>query len=74
MDKNRRNFIKILLIGGGTLLVGKLFGPKILNLFSSEPEMEIGKDLNNFNITEDKKELIISDKGGEEIFIIDKEK
>ncbi|TSD02969.1 MAG: hypothetical protein Athens071416_360 [Parcubacteria group bacterium Athens0714_16] len=74
-DKNRRNFIKILLIGGGTLLVGKLLSPWVLDLFSPEPGMDIGQDLKDFNIKENKKEIIISDKkSGEEIFIIDKVK
>lgn len=75
IDKNRRNFIKISLIGGGALLVGKLFGSKILDLFSPEPGMDIGQDLKDFNINENKKEIIISDKkSGEEILIIDKAK
>ena len=72
MDKNRRNFIKILLIGGGTLLVGKFLGPRILDYFSAGQKVE--KDFENFRVTEDNKELIVSDKTGEEIFIIDKEK
>ena len=72
MNQRRRNFLKILLIGGGALLAGKIFGPPILNLFSSSPKIE--KDFENFHVSEDKKELIISDQNGEEIFIIDKEK
>lgn len=78
IDKNRRNFIKISLIGGGTLLVGKLLGPKVLDLFSSKSGVDIEdlrNNLNDFNINENKKELIISDKkSGEEILIIDKVK
>ena len=72
MDQNRRKFLKILLIGGGTLLVGKFLGPIILDFFSRGPKVE--QDFGNFRVSEDKKELIISDQTGEEIFIIDKEK
>ena len=72
MNKNRRNFLKILLIGGGILLIGKFLGPRILDIFSRGPKTE--KDFGNFRVSEDKKELIISDQTGEEIFIIDKEK
>jgi len=72
MNKNRRNFLKILLIGGGVLLIGKFLGPRVWDFFSRGPKTE--KDFGNFRVSEDNKELIISDQSGEEIFIIDKEK
>lgn len=72
MNKNRRKFLKILVIGGGVLVVGKVFGPRLLEFLSPTPK--VAKDFENFNVTEDKKGLTISDKKGEEIFIIDEGK
>lgn len=69
MNINRRNLIKFILIGSGAVLLGKVFGSGFSNLFSA-PKTE--KDLGGFRVTEDKKELIISDRSGEEILIIDK--
>ena len=71
MDTNRRKFIKTMFIGGGAILLGKLFGSRILDLFS--PDQINVKSFENFRISENKKELIISDQNGQEIFIIDKE-
>jgi len=70
VNKNRRKFIKFALIGGGVLLAGKIFGPKLLDVLSPSPKVE--KDFVNFKVSEDKSGLKISDKSGEEIFIIDK--
>jgi hypothetical protein len=70
MDKNRRNFLKFSLIGGGAILLGKVFGSDLLNLFSGQ---KTEKTFNNFRIVENNKELIIYGKTGEAIFIIDKE-
>jgi len=72
MNKNRRNFIKILLLGGGALFVGKIFGSRIFEIFSSGSETVM--DLKNFRVSKDKGELVISDKSGEEVFVIYKEK
>lgn len=71
MNKNRRNLLKFLFIGSGAFLLGKIFGPGFLNLFSG-PGKEL--DLGNFRVSEDRKELIIYDRTGEKILIIDKEK
>jgi hypothetical protein len=70
MDKNRRNFLKISLIGGGALFLGKIFGSDLMNLFSKSEKVT---DFNNFRIEENDKELVIYGKSGEAIFIIDKE-
>lgn len=69
INKTRRNFIKFLLIGGGMLAIGRIISPDVLNFFSSGPKIE--KDFQNFKISEDKNGLVISDRNGEEIFIID---
>jgi hypothetical protein len=69
INKNRRNLLKFLLIGSGALLLGKVFGPGFLKFFSGPKEEH---DFGNFRVTEDKKELIISDRTGEEILIVDK--
>lgn len=69
IDKNRRNFIKIILVGGGTLLLGKFLGPvfsRIVNGPSTETNFP------SFKAVENKKTLTIYDKTGEEIFQIDK--
>ncbi len=54
-------------------MVGKIFGPRVLDFFSGPP-VEVEKDFGNFKVSNNKKELIISDKSGNEILIIDKEK
>jgi hypothetical protein len=71
MDKKRRNFLKILIIGGGVFIGGKIIGPRVLEYFSAPP-IVAEKDFGNFKVSDDKKELIISDSQGEEILIIDK--
>lgn len=69
MDKNRRNFLKIMLIGGGTLVAGKLLGP-VFSKFWSGPSVET--DFSNFRTVENKNGLAVYDKAtGEEIFIMD---
>ena len=52
-------------------MLGKVFGSRFLNFFSG-PRVE--NEFGNFRVTEDRKELIIYDKTGEEILIIDKGK
>ena len=71
VNQNRRNFLIFLLIGSGTLLLGRIFGPGLLKFFFP-PKME--QDFNEFKVTKDRKELIIFDKKGEEILIIDDKK
>ena len=69
VNKDRRNFLKILLVGGGVLVAGKVLGPvlsRILNGPSVETQFE------SFRAVENKKTLTIYDSTGEEIFQIDK--
>lgn len=68
LNKNRRNFLKLLLIGGGVLLAGKVLGPGVSNFFSPQTSDDFG----SFRVTEDGKALNISDRDGEDILIIDK--
>jgi hypothetical protein len=71
MDKNRRNFLKIMLIGGGTVVLGKVLGPvlsKLVDGASGETNFR------NFKMAENRKGLTVYDKKGEEIFIMDNQK
>ncbi|MCX6751586.1 MAG: hypothetical protein NT161_02350 [Candidatus Nomurabacteria bacterium] len=68
IDKNRRNFLKILLFGGGAIVLGKVLGPTISKLIDG-PSTET--NFQNFKTVENKKGLTIFDKTGEEIFEID---
>jgi len=80
VDINRRKFLKIILIGSGTFLVGKILEPLFSkSLFSDEPLAKTnsltkinGGDSHAFRVVEDKKSLSIYDNSGEEIFQIDK--
>lgn len=69
MNKNRRSFLKLLFLGGGALLLVKLFGSRLQDLFSGRVE----KTLGDFRTTEDKKSLVVYDRTGAEVLIIDKE-
>lgn len=75
MNKDRRKFLKILLIGSGTLLVGKVVGPLFSGLLdnSKTKEAALSENSGSFKIVEDKKTFSIYDRSsGEEIFQIDK--
>lgn len=66
----RRSFLKYMLLGGGVLMIGKLFGPS-LNLFAGAEEKS-PLAFKNFHIIEKGKDLQFFDKGGNEIFTLDK--
>jgi len=73
VDKNRRNFLKILLIGSGVLVVGKILSPLLSrSLNGSSPGPAAQNNLRAFRVVENKKILSIYDNSGEEIFQIDK--
>lgn len=76
VDNNRRRFLKIILIGSGTLVVGKVLGPflpRFFNVSSTEASSPLTKtDSSAFRVVENKKVLSIYDNSGEEIFQIDK--
>ena len=71
LNKNRRNFLKVLAFGGGALVLGKIFGPKLLDIYYG-PTKE--KDFENFKVTEDRRGFIVSSKDGEEVFVMDNDK
>ena len=71
IDKNRRNFIKALAFGGGAIVLGKLFGSSIVDLFYGP---SVTKDFKQFNVTENRKTFTISSKDGEPLFVMDNEK
>jgi len=71
VDQKRRNFIKFLALGGGALVLGKILGPKALDLLYGPP---VVKDFQRFKVTETRTKFTISTKEGEEIFVMDNEK
>jgi hypothetical protein len=81
MDKERRNFLKIILIGSGTLLAGRVLGPLFskcaesvpVRLTREKPAPPPQTISSAFKIVENDKRLSIYDNHGEEIFQIDKE-
>ena len=69
MDHNRRKFLKIILFGGGALIVGKILSP----LFSKSSSTTLSEqDFSTFKVIEDKRFLSIYDSSGEEVLQIDK--
>lgn len=75
MNEGRRKFLKTILIGGGAVLVEKIFGPVLqpfISGLSARNDSTKKAILRNFHIVEDKKVLSIYDSTGEEIFQIDK--
>lgn len=67
--------MKWLLLGVGAFVVfflGKIFGPSV-SLSSRPQKIEGSATLKNFRIVEDDKELILYNRFGDEIFIVEKE-
>ena len=79
VNKNRRRFLTVLLIGGGAFLVEKILTPLFSGFLNdslakvSMPEVPDGVSFKGFQISEDKQSLFVYDSSGEEIFQIDKE-
>lgn len=76
MNQDRRNFLKIILIGSGAFLVQGIVGPLYSRLFGDSSEKtdssnEIGNSFENFRIVRNNDGLSIFDKAGQEIFQID---
>ena len=75
MNIDRRKFLKIVLIGGASFIVGKVFGPlfsKFIDNFNSDTNSNLGKiDSSKFKIIENDRVMSILDNSGEEIFQID---
>lgn len=75
MDKGRRKFLKIILIGGGTLIVGKILGPlfsRFLDNSSTKTDSFTKTNFRDFRVVENKKILSVYDSSGEEVLQIDK--
>ena len=71
MKLERRQLLKLMLLGGGAFLAGKILGPSI-NLFSSEQDFGKITNFKNFRIVETGKELKFYDRRGNEILTVDK--
>lgn len=69
MESNRRNFLKFLLVGGGSFFVGRFVGS---NFNHQEFQMEGGKNIGDFKAMENKNEIIFYDPQGVEILILEK--
>lgn len=77
INPQRRKLIKYTLIGSGIVIIGKILGPRLLEFFSDSNSLskslsKLEYDFGGFRVSDDKNELIISDKNGEDILIIDK--
>ena len=72
--KDRRNFLKFLATGTGSLLVGTLLGSKLGPLLNFKGEdFKIGQDFKDFKVIEEDKKLIFFNKSGKKVLTIDQE-
>ena len=70
-NKHRRTFLTVAGTGVVAFILGKIFGPSV-NLFTRDTVIN-DKEFKNFRVVETRKEMKLFDRGGNEIFIIDKE-
>jgi hypothetical protein len=69
VDQDRRNFLKLALIGSGALILGKILSP-LLGIFGdSDGKNDIEHE--SFVIDRKKSGFLIKDHSGEEIFELD---
>ena len=68
MRQSRRKFLKLLLVGSGILVLGKIIGLKWL--FSGHPEYKEMADLGNFKVANSGSQLDFFNKKGEKIFVL----
>jgi len=71
MKQSRRKFLKLLLMGSGILVLGKIIGLKWL--VSGQPEYKEIADLGNFKVANSGDRLDFFNKGGEKIFVLHKD-
>jgi len=71
ISKDRRNFLKFVLIAVGAFVFGKLFNP-IKNVLLGEKVIE-EVDFKNFKYRETNKEFSFMDKEGDPIIIVEKD-
>ena len=67
INKNRRNFIKLLIIGGGAVVLGKFFGSAVVELLNGQSKYSKSSKVAKRN------NLPVFSKNGEEVFIVDNE-
>ena len=71
MNSNRRKFLKVVLIGGASFIVGKVLG-SLLSKFMDGSSVKNDSIASSFKFVEDKKSLYVYDISGEEVLQIDK--
>jgi hypothetical protein len=72
-NKNRRTLLALGATGVATFVLGKIVGPHIDNLLHPQDKLINRKDFENFTLVETNNEMMLSDKEGNDIVIIDKE-
>jgi len=76
MNKSRRKFLKIILIGSGALWAEKVLGPLFLRFSgnsSTKTDSLKKTSFRDFKVIEDKKGLSFYDSSGKEVLQIDKD-
>lgn len=68
MRQSRRKFLKLLLIGSGILVLGKIIGLKWLTSGRSDNKKMV--DLGNFKVADSGDQLDFFNKKGEKIFVL----
>ncbi len=74
MDKKRRKFLKLLVVGSGTLVMGQVLSPLLVKLVhpsSEKPKTRTKTSSKTFRVVENKQVLSFYDNSGEEILQID---
>jgi hypothetical protein len=72
VDKNRRQFLKIALIGSGTFIAGKILGPLLSKSPNVSNTVSPRDNSSAFNVVENGQFLSVYDSSGEEVLQIDK--
>lgn len=72
-NNNRRTILAVGLTGAVAFIAGKIFGGGVETLLGQSGGQNRSTEFQNFKLTETGKEITLSEKGGEPIFIIDKE-
>jgi hypothetical protein len=73
INKNRRTFLTIGITGAAAFVIGKVFGPYLDAFVKPGDKVIDRKDFQNFSLIETNDEMLLTDKEGNDIFIIDKE-
>jgi len=72
--KDRRNFLKFLATGTGSLLVGTLLGSKLGPLLNFKGEdFKVGQDFKNFKVIEEDNGLVFFNKSGKKILTVNQD-